>query len=44
MDANEPTTALLFPGQGSQTDGMRQLVADYRPDLLALLAGGATNR
>jgi [acyl-carrier-protein] S-malonyltransferase len=36
MDANEPTTALLFPGQGSQTDGMRELVADYRPDLLAL--------
>jgi [acyl-carrier-protein] S-malonyltransferase len=36
MDAHELTTALLFPGQGSQTDGMRELVADYRPDLLAL--------
>jgi malonyl CoA-acyl carrier protein transacylase len=29
-------TALLFPGQGSQTDGMRSLVAEARPDLLAL--------
>lgn len=29
-------TALLFPGQGSQTDGMRDLVAEFRPDLLAL--------
>jgi [acyl-carrier-protein] S-malonyltransferase len=36
MDANEPTTALLFPGQGSHTDGMRELVAEYRPDLLEL--------
>jgi [acyl-carrier-protein] S-malonyltransferase len=36
MDANEPTTALLFPGQGSQTDRMRDLVAEHRPDLLAL--------
>jgi [acyl-carrier-protein] S-malonyltransferase len=26
--------ALLFPGQGSQTDDMRDLVAEYRPDLL----------
>lgn len=32
----EPPTALLFPGQGSQTDGMRDLVSRYRPDLLAL--------
>ncbi len=29
-------TALLFPGQGSQTDGMRSLVEAARPDLLAL--------
>jgi [acyl-carrier-protein] S-malonyltransferase len=29
-------TALLFPGQGSQVDGMRSLVAAARPDLLAL--------
>jgi malonyl CoA-acyl carrier protein transacylase len=27
-------TALLFPGQGSQTDDMRELVARTRPDLL----------
>jgi [acyl-carrier-protein] S-malonyltransferase len=27
-------TAALFPGQGSQTAGMRDLVADVRPDLL----------
>ena len=27
--------ALLFPGQGSQTSGMRELVAEHRPDLLA---------
>jgi malonyl CoA-acyl carrier protein transacylase len=27
-------TAVLFPGQGSQTSGMRDLVADVRPDLL----------
>jgi [acyl-carrier-protein] S-malonyltransferase len=26
--------ALLFPGQGSQTDDMRELVAGHRPDLL----------
>jgi [acyl-carrier-protein] S-malonyltransferase len=36
MDTNEPTTALLFPGQGSQTERMRELVSEYRPDLLAL--------
>jgi [acyl-carrier-protein] S-malonyltransferase len=29
-------TALLFPGQGSQTGDMRDVVADRRPDLLAL--------
>lgn len=28
-------TAVLFPGQGSQTAGMRRLVARVRPDLLA---------
>jgi malonyl CoA-acyl carrier protein transacylase len=28
-------TAVVFPGQGSQTAGMRELVADVRPDLLA---------
>jgi [acyl-carrier-protein] S-malonyltransferase len=31
-----PTTALLFPGQGSQTAEMRDEVAAARPDLLAL--------
>ncbi|HET9094542.1 MAG TPA: acyltransferase domain-containing protein [Solirubrobacteraceae bacterium] len=30
------STALLFPGQGSQTDDMRDLVARVRPDLLEL--------
>jgi malonyl CoA-acyl carrier protein transacylase len=30
-----PQTALLFPGQGSQTDEMRDTVAQERPDLLA---------
>jgi malonyl CoA-acyl carrier protein transacylase len=30
------TTAILFPGQGSQTGEMRDLVADLRPDLLQL--------
>ena len=29
-------TAILFPGQGSQTPEMRDTVADVRPDLLAL--------
>jgi [acyl-carrier-protein] S-malonyltransferase len=29
-------TALLFPGQGSQTKYMRDVVAEHRPDLLAL--------
>ena len=31
-------TAILFPGQGSQTPDMRQNVADVRPDLLSLAA------
>jgi len=31
-----PCTALLFPGQGSQTDDMRADVESYRPDLLEL--------
>jgi [acyl-carrier-protein] S-malonyltransferase len=34
-------TALLFPGQGSQTDGMRQLVAEHEPELLALVQAEA---
>jgi [acyl-carrier-protein] S-malonyltransferase len=32
------TTAILFPGQGSQTTEMRDLVARVRPDLLELAA------
>jgi [acyl-carrier-protein] S-malonyltransferase len=32
--SNSPT-AVLFPGQGSQTPDMRDVVADVRPDLLA---------
>jgi [acyl-carrier-protein] S-malonyltransferase len=32
----EPATALLFPGQGSQTAEMRDEVAAARPDLLGL--------
>jgi [acyl-carrier-protein] S-malonyltransferase len=31
-------TAILFPGQGSQTAEMRDLVADVRPDLLSQVA------
>jgi [acyl-carrier-protein] S-malonyltransferase len=31
-----PATAILFPGQGSQTPEMRELVARVRPDLLEL--------
>jgi malonyl CoA-acyl carrier protein transacylase len=34
--ARNPDIALLFPGQGSQVDGMRAHVAAARPDLLAL--------
>ncbi|MBV9818214.1 MAG: ACP S-malonyltransferase [Solirubrobacterales bacterium] len=33
-----PSTAILFPGQGSQTADMRELVARVRPDLLARAA------
>ncbi len=29
-------TAILFPGQGSQADGMRELVAEHCPELLEL--------
>ncbi|HWD63882.1 MAG TPA: ACP S-malonyltransferase [Solirubrobacteraceae bacterium] len=32
-------TAILFPGQGSQTPDMRDTVAKTRPDLLELVAG-----
>jgi malonyl CoA-acyl carrier protein transacylase len=32
------TTAILFPGQGSQTPEMRDLVAEIRPDLLEQVA------
>ena len=31
-------TAILFPGQGSQTPEMRDEVARLRPDLLAIAA------
>jgi [acyl-carrier-protein] S-malonyltransferase len=31
------TTAILFPGQGSQTPEMRDLVAEVRPDLLEMV-------
>jgi [acyl-carrier-protein] S-malonyltransferase len=31
-------TAILFPGQGSQTDDMREIVERVRPDLLELVA------
>jgi len=36
MQSVPPLTALLFPGQGSQTAEMRDEVAAARPDLLAL--------
>ncbi|MBA3300322.1 MAG: ACP S-malonyltransferase, partial [Thermoleophilaceae bacterium] len=32
---NPTPTAALFPGQGSDVDGMRDAVAETRPDLLA---------
>ena len=32
---NATSTAVLFPGQGSQVPGMRDQVADVRPDLVA---------
>ncbi len=38
MSEHAPSTALLFPGQGSQTAEMRDEVAAARPDLLALAA------
>ena len=31
-----PSTAILFPGQGSQTADMRDMVARVRPELLEL--------
>jgi [acyl-carrier-protein] S-malonyltransferase len=34
--ARDPQTALLFPGQGSQTADMRETVERHRPDLLEL--------
>jgi malonyl CoA-acyl carrier protein transacylase len=34
--ARDQQTALLFPGQGSQADGMRETVERHRPDLLEL--------
>jgi [acyl-carrier-protein] S-malonyltransferase len=34
--ARAPQTALLFPGQGSQTSDMRETVERHRPDLLEL--------
>jgi [acyl-carrier-protein] S-malonyltransferase len=34
--ARDPRTALLFPGQGSQTADMRATVERHRPDLLEL--------
>ena len=30
-------TAILFPGQGSQTPDMRETVSELRPDLLSLV-------
>jgi len=38
VSEHAPSTALLFPGQGSQTAEMRDEVAAARPDLLALAA------
>ena len=36
--ARDQHTALLFPGQGSQTADMRETVERHRPDLLELAA------
>ncbi|MFN8160010.1 MAG: ACP S-malonyltransferase [Solirubrobacterales bacterium] len=36
MHDGPPTDAILFPGQGSQTPGMRRIVEAFRPDLLPL--------
>ena len=33
MDSTTDNTALLFPGQGSQTSGMRELVEQHEPEL-----------
>ena len=33
MDSTTDNTALLFPGQGSQTSGMRELVERHEPEL-----------
>jgi malonyl CoA-acyl carrier protein transacylase len=35
MASAAATTAILFPGQGSQTSGMAAVTATHRPDLLA---------
>ena len=35
MASDSATTAILFPGQGSQTSGMAAVTAAQRPDLLA---------
>ena len=37
--ARDQRTALLFPGQGSQTTDMRETVERHRPDLLELAQG-----
>ena len=37
MTAKDEPSALLFPGQGSQNEEMRELVAEMRPDLLSLV-------
>jgi malonyl CoA-acyl carrier protein transacylase len=34
--SDQPTTAVLFPGQGSQQPGMREAAEATRPDLVAL--------
>src|SRR5215211_9422310 len=36
MDAIQPASAILFPGQGVGDASSRDLVADARPDLLEL--------
>jgi [acyl-carrier-protein] S-malonyltransferase len=36
---DQTTTAILFPGQGSQTASMRDIVATIRPDLLEAVCG-----
>jgi [acyl-carrier-protein] S-malonyltransferase len=39
--AREGQLAVLFPGQGSQMEGMRELVERLRPDLIGLAADAA---